>query len=161
LIAPIVGFDAAHYRLGYGGGFFDRTLAKFDAAAIGIGYGMFRLATIHPQPHDIRMAAIVTEESVLAEDAATPASAVCYLNESDAGYAGFDMPAETAQKLAGLDVPPERRDLLDYILWRLGGAAEASPATEPAVARLDQALPRIRDDAIHAAVSALRLSLAG
>lgn len=163
LIAPIVGYDGAGYRLGYGGGFFDRTLAKFgDAAAIGIGTSMFRLPTIHPQPHDIRMAAIVTEAGMVGGDGAAPASAVCYLNESDPRYAGFDTPDETAERLAGLmgHLPPERRGLLDYALWRLGAAArEAAPAAESPTALLDQALPRIRDDAVHAALSALRSSL--
>ena len=65
-IAPLVGFDSECYRLGYGGGYFDRTLAEFAARPIVIGIGMARarLATIFPQPHDIRMDAIVTEEEV-------------------------------------------------------------------------------------------------
>jgi 5,10-methenyltetrahydrofolate synthetase len=162
LIAPIVGFDAGGYRLGYGGGFFDRTLAKLgDSAAIGVGFSMFRLATIHPQPHDVRMAALVTEAGIVAGDAAAPASAVCYLNESDSTYAGFDTPVETVHKLAGLigQLPPERSGLLDYVLWRLGGATETAPAAESLLVRLDQVLPRIRDDAIHAALAALRASV--
>ncbi|MDQ7249045.1 5-formyltetrahydrofolate cyclo-ligase [Dongia sedimenti] len=163
LIAPIVGYDEAGYRLGYGGGFFDRTLAKFgDAAAIGIGTSMFRLPTIHPQPHDIRMAAIVTEAGIAGGDAVSPASAVCYLDESDPRYAGFDTPDETAARLAGLigRLPPERRGLLDYALWRLGAEAkEAAPTADSPTALLGQALPRVRDDAVHAALSALRSSL--
>ena len=64
VIAPLVGFDAAGYRLGYGGGFFDRTLASLPARplVIGVGYEMQRIATIYPQPHDIPMSAIVTDE---------------------------------------------------------------------------------------------------
>lgn len=67
LIAPLVGFDRAGYRLGYGGGYFDRTLA---AAAprpycIGIGYSEAQLQSIHPQAHDIRMDAIVTDQGVV------------------------------------------------------------------------------------------------
>lgn len=63
VIAPVVGFDAARYRLGYGGGFFDRTLASMTRKplAIGIGFAQSRLATIHPQPHDIAMDVIVTD----------------------------------------------------------------------------------------------------
>lgn len=63
LIAPVVGFDATGYRLGYGGGYFDRTLAALGPAAraIGIGLDAAEIATIHPQPHDIAMIAIVTE----------------------------------------------------------------------------------------------------
>jgi 5-formyltetrahydrofolate cyclo-ligase len=165
LIAPIVGYDGESYRLGYGGGFFDRTLAKFAGSgeAIGIGYSMFRLPTIHPQPHDMRMATIVTEAGALPAGDAEPASAVCYLNESEPTYAGYDAPSEAAQKLAGLlrQLPPERLGLLDYVLWRLGGAVtEAAPSAETPSALLDQLLPRIRDDAIHAALTALRASVA-
>lgn len=67
LLAPVVGFTPDLYRLGYGGGYFDRTLAKLGPshAAIGIGYEMGRLATIHPQPHDIAMRQIVTEKGVV------------------------------------------------------------------------------------------------
>lgn len=62
ILAPVVGFDAACYRLGYGGGFFDRTLAAMTAPcmAIGLGYPDAALATIYPQAHDIGMHWIVT-----------------------------------------------------------------------------------------------------
>ena len=64
VIAPVVGFDGANYRLGYGGGFFDRTLAAMHRRplAIGVGYAGSRLETIRPQPHDIAMDAIVTDD---------------------------------------------------------------------------------------------------
>ncbi len=67
LIAPVVGFDPACFRLGYGGGFFDRTLAAFAnrPRIFGVGYSQAAIATIHPQPHDIPMGAIVTECGVL------------------------------------------------------------------------------------------------
>lgn len=63
VIAPVVGFDEAHYRLGYGGGFFDRTLAGMPRKplVIGVGYARSRIPTIHPQPHDIPMDVIVTD----------------------------------------------------------------------------------------------------
>ncbi|MCA0030931.1 5-formyltetrahydrofolate cyclo-ligase [Mesorhizobium sp. B263B2A] len=63
VIAPVVGFDGANYRLGYGGGFFDRTLAAMQRRplVIGVGYTGSRLRTIHPQPHDIPMDVIVTD----------------------------------------------------------------------------------------------------
>ncbi len=63
VIAPLVGFDAGFYRLGYGGGFFDRTLAALPAStiAIGVGYAQAAIPTIHPQPFDIPMHHIVTE----------------------------------------------------------------------------------------------------
>ncbi|MGH7046325.1 MAG: 5-formyltetrahydrofolate cyclo-ligase [Stellaceae bacterium] len=63
VLAPLVGHDAACYRLGYGGGYFDRTLAALAPRplAIGVGFERSRLETIHPQPHDIPMDLIVTE----------------------------------------------------------------------------------------------------
>jgi 5-formyltetrahydrofolate cyclo-ligase len=61
VIAPLVGVDIRNYRLGYGGGFFDRTLASLPGKplVIGVGYEMQRIPTIHPQPHDIPMDQIV------------------------------------------------------------------------------------------------------
>ncbi|HEV2284437.1 MAG TPA: 5-formyltetrahydrofolate cyclo-ligase, partial [Steroidobacteraceae bacterium] len=62
VIAPLVGFDAGCYRLGYGGGFFDRTLAAMarKPTVIGVGYPQLRIATIFPQAYDIPMDWIVT-----------------------------------------------------------------------------------------------------
>ncbi len=64
VIAPIIGIDRQNFRLGYGGGFFDRTLAAIprNPLVIGVGYEMQRIATIYPQPHDIPMDRVVTEE---------------------------------------------------------------------------------------------------
>ncbi|MEZ5592020.1 MAG: 5-formyltetrahydrofolate cyclo-ligase [Gammaproteobacteria bacterium] len=66
LLVPLVGFDDKAYRLGYGGGYFDRTIAAMRQRplAIGIGYELARLNTIYPQPHDIPMDAIVTEQGL-------------------------------------------------------------------------------------------------
>lgn len=66
VLAPLVGFDAACYRLGYGGGYFDRTLAALSprAWAIGVGFAAQELPSIHPQPFDVPMDAIVTEVEV-------------------------------------------------------------------------------------------------
>jgi 5-formyltetrahydrofolate cyclo-ligase len=63
LIVPLVGFDAANYRLGYGGGYFDRTLAAASPlpTTLGVGLEATLLATIFPQPHDIALDFIVTE----------------------------------------------------------------------------------------------------
>jgi 5-formyltetrahydrofolate cyclo-ligase len=66
LLIPPVGFDAHGYRLGYGGGYFDRTLAEMrpQPLKIGVGFEISRLPTIHPQAHDVAMDFIVTEAGV-------------------------------------------------------------------------------------------------
>lgn len=66
VVAPVVGFDPRNYRLGYGGGFFDRTLATLanKPLVIGVGYSAQAIPTIHPQPHDIPMDRIVTEATL-------------------------------------------------------------------------------------------------
>jgi len=63
LLVPLLGFDGRGYRLGYGGGYYDRTLAAMPEKplAIGIGFEQSRLPTIHPQPHDVPMDLIITE----------------------------------------------------------------------------------------------------
>jgi len=65
-LAPVVGWDKEGYRLGYGGGYFDRTLAALSPRpfSIGIGFEAAHLATIFPQPHDIGLDVILTEAGV-------------------------------------------------------------------------------------------------
>lgn len=71
-LAPLVGWDGCGYRLGYGGGYFDRTLAALDPRPLTIGVGVQagRLASIHPQPHDIGLDMIVTEAGLQVDRAA-------------------------------------------------------------------------------------------
>ena len=63
VIAPVVGYDPSGYRLGYGGGFYDRTLAGMATRprVFGVGYTLAALPTIFPQWHDIPMDLVVTE----------------------------------------------------------------------------------------------------
>ena len=65
-LAPVMGWTRDAYRLGYGGGYFDRTLAALSPRpfTIGIGFQSARLETIFPQPHDIRLDVILTETGV-------------------------------------------------------------------------------------------------
>jgi 5-formyltetrahydrofolate cyclo-ligase len=64
LLVPVIGFDRQNYRLGYGGGYYDRTLAApTRPRTIGVGFELSRIATIHPQPHDIPMDQVVTERT--------------------------------------------------------------------------------------------------
>jgi hypothetical protein len=92
------GWDGMGYRLGYGGGFFDRTLAGLakKPVTIGVSYELARLDTIHPQPWDIPVDYVVTERGVYRRDpeglafleapeasgSGTLASPVCYADEA-------------------------------------------------------------------------------
>lgn len=66
LLLPVNAFDAAGYRIGYGGGFFDRTLASLEPAplSIGVGFELARVDSIRPEAHDIRLDAMVSEAGV-------------------------------------------------------------------------------------------------
>jgi 5-formyltetrahydrofolate cyclo-ligase len=72
LVVPLLGFDRAHFRLGYGGGYYDRTLAAATRRplAIGVASADAELHTIYPQPHDIPMDVIVTNRFILRADSA-------------------------------------------------------------------------------------------
>jgi 5,10-methenyltetrahydrofolate synthetase len=63
ILLPLNGFDGAGYRLGYGGGYFDRTLAALSPRplAVGVGFEINRLPSIRPESHDQRLDWIVTE----------------------------------------------------------------------------------------------------
>ncbi|WP_424811605.1 5-formyltetrahydrofolate cyclo-ligase [Roseococcus sp. YIM B11640] len=77
VLAPVVGFDPAGYRLGYGGGYFDRTLAALAPrpTAIGVGWSAAAIPTIFPQPHDIPMDLILTDLTDPASAPSGPAPA--------------------------------------------------------------------------------------
>lgn len=66
LLVPLVGFGRAGDRLGYGGGYFDRTLASWTPRplSVGVGFELARLESTFPQPHDVPMDAIVTEKGL-------------------------------------------------------------------------------------------------
>lgn len=67
LIVPALAFDRSLHRLGNGDGLIDRTLVAMARRprAIAVSYAEAELATIYPQPTDIRMYAIVTEREVI------------------------------------------------------------------------------------------------
>ncbi|HUQ26094.1 MAG TPA: 5-formyltetrahydrofolate cyclo-ligase [Burkholderiales bacterium] len=97
VLLPMNGWDKDGYRLGYGGGFFDRTLASLEKkpVVIGVTYEMARMETIHPQSWDIPVDYVVTEAGVYRRDpeglaflgqpqageGSALASPVCYLGE--------------------------------------------------------------------------------
>jgi 5,10-methenyltetrahydrofolate synthetase len=69
LLLPLNAFDAAGYRLGYGGGYFDRTLAALSERgmrplAIGVGFELARVDSIRPEAHDQPLDALVSEAGV-------------------------------------------------------------------------------------------------
>lgn len=67
LLVPLLAFDAAGYRLGYGGGFYDRTLAKLRAlsriSAIGFAYEGQAVPAVPHADYDQPLDAIVTERA--------------------------------------------------------------------------------------------------
>jgi len=66
VLLPMNGWDAQGYRLGYGAGYFDRTLASLAVRprVIGVTYEIARMETIHPQAWDIPADFVVTERGV-------------------------------------------------------------------------------------------------
>jgi 5-formyltetrahydrofolate cyclo-ligase len=67
LIVPCVGIDEQRYRLGYGGGYYDRTLAAFPVrpTSVGIAFDCGRVKSIDPKPHDIQLDLGITESGAL------------------------------------------------------------------------------------------------
>ena len=66
LLVPLLAFDRRGYRLGYGGGFYDRTLAGLPGAvAVGCAFAAQELDEVPVGPYDVRLAAIATELGVI------------------------------------------------------------------------------------------------
>ena len=90
LLAPLVGFDGAGYRLGYGGGFFDRTLAalKRRPLVVGIGFEATRLGNIMPHQYDVPVDVLITDcgiqtvsdQALPVEDKTDQSSPPCHLS---------------------------------------------------------------------------------
>jgi 5-formyltetrahydrofolate cyclo-ligase len=68
LLVPALGWDRSCYRLGYGGGFYDRTLAAVERRprTIGVSHAALELRTVFPQAHDVPLDCFVTEAGVYA-----------------------------------------------------------------------------------------------
>jgi 5-formyltetrahydrofolate cyclo-ligase len=63
LFVPLLAFDRRGHRLGYGGGFYDRTLAGLPGAvAIGCGFAAQEMAEVPTGPHDVPLSGIATEK---------------------------------------------------------------------------------------------------
>jgi 5-formyltetrahydrofolate cyclo-ligase len=68
VLAPCVGFTEQGYRLGYGGGYFDRWMAAHpEATVVGVAWSTTRIdaATLDVQPHDKPLMFVVTEQGVV------------------------------------------------------------------------------------------------
>ena len=101
VLLPMVGWDGDGYRLGYGGGFFDRTLAAIAKRprVIGVAYEQAYMKTIRPQPHDIPVDFVVTERGVyrrepdglkFLDNPQGFSSPPCYAGEMAPGFFGED-----------------------------------------------------------------------
>ena len=103
VLLPMNGFDRQGYRLGYGGGFFDRTLERLRDSkplVIGLSFELAAIETIRPQPWDVPMDYVVTERGVYRRDGdkleflgvpsaakgSSLSSPVCYADEIAPGY---------------------------------------------------------------------------
>ena len=64
LLVPLLAFDASGHRLGYGGGFYDRTLALLKVPAIGIAYAGQEAASLPHQAHDRTLDMVLTEQGI-------------------------------------------------------------------------------------------------
>lgn len=67
LFVPCVGYGLGGYRLGYGGGFYDRTLAALRPKpyTVGLGYTHGFLPDLEPEPHDVPLDAILNDNGVV------------------------------------------------------------------------------------------------
>jgi 5-formyltetrahydrofolate cyclo-ligase len=64
LLVPLLAFDAQGHRLGYGGGFYDRTIALLKVPAIGIAYAGQQVAALPADDHDMTLDAVLTEKGL-------------------------------------------------------------------------------------------------
>ena len=69
LLVPLLAFDGAGHRLGYGGGFYDRTLLSYRSGAyrlraIGVGYAAQEMESLPVEAHDMALDGILTEKGL-------------------------------------------------------------------------------------------------
>jgi 5-formyltetrahydrofolate cyclo-ligase len=74
LLVPLLAFDAAGRRLGYGGGFYDRTIGLLKLPAIGIAYAGQQMDQLPHQPHDAVLDAVLTERGLTRIGPKSPAA---------------------------------------------------------------------------------------
>ena len=66
LFVPCVGYGPGGYRLGYGGGFYDRTLATLAPrpVTVGLGFSHGWLPDLMPEPHDVALDVLLNDQGV-------------------------------------------------------------------------------------------------
>jgi len=67
LFVPCVGYSAGGYRLGYGGGFYDRMLGSLSPKpfTVGLGFGTDFVDDFEPEPHDMPLDAILNDHGIV------------------------------------------------------------------------------------------------
>jgi 5-formyltetrahydrofolate cyclo-ligase len=69
LLVPLLAFDRAGYRIGYGGGYYDRTIARLRAhkavIAVGLAYAAQEVSAVPATPRDARLDLVLTEREVI------------------------------------------------------------------------------------------------
>jgi len=70
ILAPMLAFDAGCWRLGYGGGFYDRTIANLrdqgrDVRVIGLAFSGQKVAAVPTGPYDMALDAVLTPEGLV------------------------------------------------------------------------------------------------
>ena len=66
LFVPCLGYGPGGFRLGYGGGFYDRTLATLQPrpVTVGLGYSCGWLPDMAPEPHDVALDVVLNDKGV-------------------------------------------------------------------------------------------------
>lgn len=73
MLVPLIGFDAARHRIGYGAGYYDATLHELRKRGhkpfvIGVGYSVQQVDSIPAEDHDETLDMVITEKGVLGKD---------------------------------------------------------------------------------------------
>jgi len=74
VVAPALGADRSGFRLGYGGGFYDRFLKETDCPALSLVYSECLFDSVPHDPHDVKVDLIVTEEELVSPGNVQPRS---------------------------------------------------------------------------------------
>ena len=65
ILVPGIAFDRRGYRIGLGGGYYDRFLVRTEAVRVGLSYGFQIIDRVPDEPHDVTIDWIITENEVI------------------------------------------------------------------------------------------------